>query len=509
MLRRFKKKMRRIRKAIIARMIDPGEVLIAVSEQSNQINDLKAAKSECLDLKSKLEFMTNAIAFGLVDCLSECFLRVEQALPKNSYDIIDTKPFCDLSEPIFGKPHFERIAAPIILNVLRSNIGIPGRSAIAAALAARCLSAGDFEAASESVHMALSGNHWDNYAMDILARVQEALAPPDEPLSQYLARSWCDRPFSHFESTDRGDVFCCCPHWVTTPIGNLNDEEWRDIWQSEAANQIRSSIADGSFKYCSKVYCPSIISRALPSRDKLANRRSAGASPGFVALSHDPSCNLSCPSCRQTIVAFGSSEQQRFDKIEGNMFGLIGAAEKVQITGSGDPFGSNHFRKMLKQHCQANTARNLYIITNGQLCDERAWNDLGLAGHVYQLAVSCDAARPETYAIVRRPGDFVRLRRNLEFISRKRQEGDIVTFCLYFVVQSHNFREMLEFVDLGKQVKADVIQFTRIRNWGTYSDDEFRQIDVFDPAHQDHGELRDIFASRALHEYPVLDLPIL
>ena len=53
--------------------------------------------------------------------------------------------------------------------------------------------------------------------------------------------------------------------------------------------------------------------------------------------------------------------------------------------------------------------------TNAVLCDERAWDDCSLHGRVDEVDVSIDAARPETYAIVRRGGNFERLLKNLNF----------------------------------------------------------------------------------------------
>jgi hypothetical protein len=32
-----------------------------------------------------------------------------------------------------------------------------------------------------------------------------------------------------------GDVFLCCPGWLDTPIGNIQFQSVRDVWNSEKA----------------------------------------------------------------------------------------------------------------------------------------------------------------------------------------------------------------------------------------------------------------------------------
>ena len=61
--------------------------------------------------------------------------------------------------------------------------------------------------------------------------------------------------------------------------------------------------------------------------------------------------------------------------------------------------------------------------------------------------VSVDAARQDTYEVVRRGGSFDRLCRNLDFLGGLRAERRIDLLRLDFVVQALNFREMPEFVE--------------------------------------------------------------
>jgi hypothetical protein len=108
---------------------------------------------------------------------------------------------------------------------------------------------------------------------------------------------------------------------------------------------------------------------------------------------------------------------------------------------------------------------------------------------------------------VRRLGNFSGLFKNLKFISEKRQAGDILAFSLNFVVEPANLREMPEFVALAKEIKADAVGFTRIRNTGTLTHMEFDSVDVFRPQHPDHAEILGAVKAPILHALPVTLLP--
>ena len=86
-------------------------------------------------------------------------------------------------------------------------------------------------------------------------------------------------------------------------------------------------------------------------------------------------------------------------------------------------------------------------------------------------------------------GDFGLLRRNLAFIGALRRAGAFNSYRLDFVVQQRNYPEMGELVDLARRVGADGVYFLRLRNWGHFTPEQFRAMDVCDPAHPEHGEL--------------------
>ena len=335
-------------------------------------------------------------------------------------------------------------------------------------------------------------------------------AAKTEDSEAYLRSHFCSRPFEAMETTPSGLVYMCCPAWLPTPIGTL-DHGLDELWRNTTAAEIRGSIVDGSFRHCSRLACAAITGRSLmPRESEEAQAIIAAFDPGVeqlpapkeIILSHDRSCNLSCPSCRKETIVVGKAKQQRLDDmVDDKLLPALREADRVYITGSGDPFGSAHFRRLIKRLTRADFPNLLFHLhTNAQLWDKRAWDDLDLAGRVETAHISIDAAEPEAYSILRRGGTFERLLKNLAFVKALRESGELTHLTISMVVQQLNFRQMPAFVRLGKAHAVDEISFQMIRNWGTYSAAEFKDQYV-GRSHPDFPELLRVL------EAPELRLP--
>lgn len=330
----------------------------------------------------------------------------------------------------------------------------------------------------------------------------------DPETEAYLQSHICPKPFMTMETSDRGHAHFCCPDWLPTPFGDLGADLPRQ-WSGRVAKKIRASILDGSYKYCSRLYCGEISNRRLVHRDSpqgrdiiadFANPPEIAPLPKRIVLSHDRSCNLSCPSCRTDLILAGKTKQAKLDALfDKSVLPLMSEVTSLYVTSSGDPFGSNHFRKTIKRVNSGDFPRlKIDLHTNGQLFDERAWKDLALAGRVNYVHISIDAAAPDTYAVLRRGGTFDRLLKNLAFIKTLREAGEIAPLEFSMVVQARNFREMPAFVRLGEEFGADIVSFQMIRNWGTFSEAEFEAEFIGSRSHPLHQELAEILQTPEL-----------
>ena len=64
---------------------------------------------------------------------------------------------------------------------------------------------------------------------------------------------------------------------------------------------------------------------------------------------------------------------------------------------------------------------------------------------------------------------------------------------LRMVVQKDNFAQMEDFYHMAQNFSADLVEFSTILNWGTYSNDEFSDIDVFDSKHPMNNEALEMY----------------
>ncbi len=330
---------------------------------------------------------------------------------------------------------------------------------------------------------------------------------------------FCSKPFTWFEITHLkkiGEVFLCCPAWLDTSIGNLQDQTVEEIWNGEKAQEIRRSILDGSFTYCNRSRCAFLqtvsgpVEKIEDVKDKylktvIENKLTLlPYGPKQIICTYDKSCNLSCPSCRTNIIIEKKAKKQILRIQHKIQQEAMKHANYLHITGSGDPFGSPFFRKWLQTMKRKDMPDidKIHLQTNAQLWTVKMWNTI--AKDIQQLIksadISIDAANPETYAINRRGGSFARLLENLKFISSLRKNGPLEWVGISMVVQKNNFKEMPDFVRLGKYFNFDTVYFSQLVNYGTYSEEEFRNRAVHFPTHPSHYEFIDILNDEIFNE---------
>jgi hypothetical protein len=397
------------------------------------------------------------------------------------------------------------------------------------------MQAEDYEKALRLLRSACDRNPADLFAENNLIACSRRRAAKTgassefEGLEAYLAGSFCERPWHNLEMSWEGNVFLCCPGWLPLSAGNTQNQSLDQIWNSDFAREIRQSILDGSFRFCSKVHCPSIAGRTLPRRAgatstagkstrTAAGERSAEVNPAeFPArvphspqrlhLSYDWTCNLACPQWRRDFQVARGREQESMDRTYLPMI-LRAArdAEVVYLAGAGEVFASRHSRHLLSVLKREQFPRlKFWLLSNGQLLNERAFHELDLYGRVGEVQISVDAARPETYRVVRRGGDFQRLLSNLAFLDALRSsQGENFRFELRFVVSSINFREMPEFVQLGRGFHVDSVLFTIVRNLGHVSPADFEKLNIANPGHPEHQEFLRVLESPELSD-PIVD----
>jgi MoaA/NifB/PqqE/SkfB family radical SAM enzyme len=428
----------------------------------------------------------------------------------------------------------------------------------------RMLSAGRYTEAADCARRALSVVSAcpvsQRLLMDAL-RARRSAGGAVEPVEQSgladLRGRFCPRPFEVLvsgQSTRWNDetnlteqvmgssYLCDCAAWLPYVAGNVVEAESPDaVWNSERAQEIRRSVLDGDYSYCSRTMCPSILNDVLPRSEEVTSPRLRRIierretvledGPRLIALGHDSSCNLACPSCRVGIVMADKAQNERLDRARDRVILplLRGRQVGLHLTAWGDPFASRHYRSILEalRGSEFDGVR-LYLLTNGLGLTPKVWKAMPhLAEKIVELRVSVDAATKGTYEDVRRPGRWEVIRENLTVMGemssagtfrRNRFAGGVqsvssdllldaeepVSFLLAFVVQSANFREMPAFVKLAEEVGADAVVFQKYYSFGHEGAAVFSSRDVAAPAHPEHEELQAVLRDPTMQNPRVL-----
>lgn len=340
----------------------------------------------------------------------------------------------------------------------------------------------------------------------------------DRPIatsSERFRGRFCPKPFENLTIDPDGGIRVCCADWLPMQIGNVHHDRLDAAWNSPAAQEIRASILDGSFRYCDANTCPALVQNALPRRDEAAAHRfniDTGRTllphgPRSIGFGYDNTCNLACPTCRSDLIVLRGDALAEAERVQREVEQLLPDAEFLLITGTGDALASRLYRSFLRTFEAERWPRiRIGLMTNGLLFTPRMWDSFRSAhASISGISISVDAATPETYA-VNRGGDFGRLSRNLSFAGRLLAEGQLDWFELSFVVQRNNFREIPDFVRFGFAVGASGILFQRLVHWaGTLSRQAYLEAAVHRPEHPDHEQLRTILATDVLQD-PRVDL---
>ena len=303
----------------------------------------------------------------------------------------------------------------------------------------------------------------------------------------------CVTPFVYLEAHKNG-VYSCCPSWLPNKLSTLENIE--NVWDSKELKEIQDSIVDGSYKYCSRTECPYLSQllndKSIPQGfvDKATfNIENYKNGPTNVNFAFDRSCNLSCPSCRNVAIMANGEELEFIDKTINKIVNVYGKnIRMLYLSGSSDPFASKSIRNLLLNFDRKKfpNVNKIHLHTNGLLLDEKMWNKLS---HIHDLIktieISIDSSNEETYSVVRRGGDWETLMKNLNFISKLNLRDKRVSF----VVQDTNYLEMEDFYYLMMKIfNNDVnVYFNKITNWGTYTNDEFTNKQIWN---ENHPEFR-------------------
>jgi len=316
-----------------------------------------------------------------------------------------------------------------------------------------------------------------------------------------LSGKICLSPFRVVKIDLDGTVrLCGCTGWMPTSIGNVYDNPLTELLSSEIARKIRQSIIDGSYIFCNQDTCGVMRNNQLNTVDNMPDEvrwqiqdASRYLMPNELYISGDLTCNLSCPSCRTKIIKLSAQQIKEKEKyisiLKNNIFSNSTDQEiNLHVSSTGELFASSNLLSLIGGISAEDFPNlKLCIVTNGLLAEQN-WTKLGdLQNRVRQICVTIDAAQADTYEKLRRGGTWSKIMESMTWLQQKKKQNNMELYTR-MVVQKDNYKEVEDFYKLSLSFDADRIEYARVSDWNTMSQQQFTEIDVLNPDHPLHQD---------------------
>lgn len=335
----------------------------------------------------------------------------------------------------------------------------------------------------------------------------------------------CDMPFYDVEIKHNGDVYLCCPAWNPVIIGNLLENDMRTIWNGVRANAVRTSVTDGSYKYCNHKTCPAMIAgggdRIIQKEAFVDPQRSL---PRNFAFSIDNTCNLTCPTCRTSkILSLDNETREKSLAILRSVFRSVFNEphnDEVIMTfdGAGEIFFSGVYREIFETEEVFLTPDKwpnfkVVLCTNGTMMTEKIQDKYrNMFNRSLGIRISIDAGNKDSYEKVRQGGDWELLWNNINYLyNNTLKSNSSISWAWNLILQDDNFESLPELVKLAHQYPENLpeIYITNVLNWGTWSIEEYNKKAVWLPTAPRHSLLKEILSLPEVNNYPKIFKPTL
>lgn len=313
---------------------------------------------------------------------------------------------------------------------------------------------------------------------------------------------FCPVPFKRMEIKRGGRAHLC--GWLKRSPGNLHQGSLMSLWNSPIAQEIRTSILDGTFRYCNPITCPYIRSGKLPLQKDVVGEpykgiiqhRRTKMETMKLWLSFDHQCNIRCISCRNSHIQISEKEKTENQLLMEAVKRSLASVTTLGLSAKGEPFVSPVIRDFLFHfESAAHPNLKLFILSNGQLLTRTCWEKMEKAHPAIDaIQISIDASTKKTYESIRLGGSFDTLMKNLQYLSKLRTKKAIGNLIISFVVNARNFTEMKKFVKMGFDFKCDHVYFAFMSNWGIFTNEEYKALAIHRPEHKKHRELNEVLA---------------
>ena len=310
---------------------------------------------------------------------------------------------------------------------------------------------------------------------------------------------FCKRPFMYAYLGDKGEVWPC--GWMHYTIGNLYEQNIDEIWHSEAAEQARQSIINGSFAFCRETSCPFCERGELLdlTEEEIQKQAVPTELPLSVNMANDHICNIACTSCRKSVYCPEEGEREKIDGALKRFLPFANKMEELSMNGGGEFLANPSYIEFLEKLQPESENFKLGFETNGVLFDEAHWARFSHLGkYDISVTVTLNSLQREVYRYLSGGFDHMeRVKKNLRFLSDLRREGQINKLNVTMVVQECNFWEVPSYINTFTQsdeYAVDEIVMKPLYKWWKMDEETYWFKNILNPLHPYHKEYLKILA---------------
>lgn len=315
---------------------------------------------------------------------------------------------------------------------------------------------------------------------------------------------FCPQPFNRIEIYENGDVYNCCPQFISFyKIGNIFNTPFSEIWNGANVKELRKKILNGDFSLCDDI-CP----RKTKEESNYKNYSEIVSEfPEEISISSDNSCNIKCKICRDDVTTTKYDKTKLEEEIDNIWLPIFKNAKLLRFGCSGEPFASYKEISIIKKAAQRYPHLKFHFHTNGILANEKLLKELNVYNKIDTITVSMHSASRWTYNKIIIGGKYDKLMCNLKLYSKMKKENLIKNFRMIFVVYSENYKDMPKFVKLARKYNA-IAEFWALRKVETTKiGREFDKYSIINKNHKKHKSFlkiinNPIFNSENVHLYP-------
>lgn len=299
---------------------------------------------------------------------------------------------------------------------------------------------------------------------------------------------FCSSPFTTININDSGSVSSClCAGWHTYGInmGNLTQNSLVEIFDNSNFNTFRQSIVDQSFRYCRKDECAKLWN--LDQVDDLSKVSQLSQLPTFVLLHIDRNCNLKCASCRNSL-DWSKQANPHAEQILNTLikdYQNFTTPVTVQCDGMGDIFASTAYQNFFKSD-KLPKCFQFNLTTNGNLVTKNLDLIEKIKSQIFSICISFDAANSVTYKEIR-GGKFDLIVDG----ARALIDMGILRVNGMFIVQKKNYKEILDYYYLCKELNLNHAGLYKLDRWPHMSDSWWQDNQIDDNPEVDYDWLID------------------